>query len=41
MQIGREVVGIVACVRKLIVSRRQEALHILAAADLALEALRD
>ena len=35
MQVGREVVGIAACVAKLISAERQKALHILAAADRA------
>jgi hypothetical protein len=37
---GREVVGIAACVAKLISAERQRALHILAAADLALAELQ-
>jgi hypothetical protein len=41
MQNGREVVGIEACVRKLINSERQKAEHILAAADRVLAELRD
>jgi hypothetical protein len=36
---GREVVGIVECVRKLISAERLRAVHILAAADLALREL--
>ena len=40
MQNGREVVGIAACVAKLISAERQRALHILAAADLALAELQ-
>ena len=40
MQAGREVVGIAACVAKLISAERQKALHILAAADLALAELQ-
>jgi hypothetical protein len=39
MQNGREVVGIVECVRKLINSERQKAEHIIAAAALALSQL--
>ena len=41
MQIGREVVGIAACVAKLISAERQKALHILAAADRAIAELGD
>jgi hypothetical protein len=37
---GREVVGIAACVAKLISAERQKALHILAAADRALAELQ-
>ena len=40
MQIGREVVGIAACVAKLISAERQKALHILAAADRAIAELQ-
>jgi hypothetical protein len=40
MQIGREVVGIAACVAKLISAERQRCVHILAAADLALAELQ-
>jgi hypothetical protein len=36
---GREVVGIVECVKKLVSAERQKAVHILAAADLALKEL--
>ena len=36
---GREVVGIAACVAKLVSAERQKALHILAAADRALAEL--
>jgi hypothetical protein len=36
---GREVVGIIACVRKLVSAERQKAVHILAAADAALKEL--
>jgi hypothetical protein len=39
MQNGREVVGIAACVRKLINSEKQKAEHIIAAAALALSQL--
>jgi hypothetical protein len=39
MQNGREVVGIVNCVAKLINSERQKAAHIIAAADVALAEL--
>jgi hypothetical protein len=37
---GREVVGIAACVAKLISAERQKALHILAAADRAIAELQ-
>jgi hypothetical protein len=40
MQIGREVVGIAACVAKLVNAERQRALHILAAADRAIAELQ-
>jgi hypothetical protein len=40
MQNGREVVGMVECVRKLINSEKQKALHVILAADEALKELR-
>ena len=39
MQNGREVVGIIECVAKLIKSERQKAEHIILAADVALKEL--
>jgi hypothetical protein len=38
---GREVVGIAACVAKLVSAERQKALHIIQAADRALAELGD
>jgi hypothetical protein len=39
MQIGREVVGITACVAKLVNAERQKALHVIQAATVALAEL--
>jgi hypothetical protein len=39
MQNGREVVGITECIRKLVNSERQKALHVIQAADHALKEL--